>query len=104
MGTMSKLQLRTLVVLTVALIVSIVLAVFAYEITLATWPGAQRLAQVQSATPPVMSIPTAGTRPISPLTPTPSSNLVVDPSTVRGIDSGPPSMYPGIFWIRLSYT
>ncbi len=101
---MSKLQVRTLIVLTVALIVSIVLAVLAYEITLATWSGPGRMTQTHSTTPPVMITPTEGTKPTSPLTPTPSANPIVDPRTVLGIDSGPPSLYPGIYWTRISYT
>ncbi len=104
MGTMSKLHRRTVIALTVTLIASLMLAALAYELTLATWSASVSITQAHTPTPPGVLTPPAGISPTSALTPPPVAPPVVDPRTVLGIDSGPPSLYPGIYWTRISYT
>lgn len=83
---LNNLPRRALVVFTTILTGYIVLAVVMHQLLLAV-----------GMIP--ISTPAAG-----PLHPT-STPLAapLDPGSIRGIDSGPPSSYPGITWTRLSY-
>jgi hypothetical protein len=93
---LNNLQKRFLIVLAVVTIVSILLAVFVYEIP---------LLRSNPATSQVHFVPTPRVPTVAP--PTPSPTLppapVLNPSSVLGIDSGPLSEYPGITWTRISY-
>lgn len=84
---MNSLQKRFLVILTAICTGSIVLAVVAYQILPSVWTQTVTAKEIHTT---VTAVATPASGP-------------VDPSTVHGIDSGPPSSYPGITWTRLSY-
>jgi hypothetical protein len=100
MSTLDNSQKKFLTALIAVMVVSILLAVLAYRLTLST------LAQTRSANQAHLASPTAQATstpiPVPSSTPIPSTP-VLDPSTVLGIDSGPPALFPGINWTRVGY-
>ncbi len=97
---------RFVIISSIVLIGSIVLTVFAYRMTILTRPATS---QTQLSPTPSLSMVTPTMVPTSPLTPTPYLTPTptpvppVNPSRVLGINGGPPSLYPGIFWTRIGY-
>ena len=101
MDTPYKVQKKFLIALTTVVIASILLAVLAYQLTLVT------LAQTRADQAHRGSQGLQGTStviPASSSTPSPLSTSSLNPGSVLGIDSGPPSLYPGISWSRVNYT
>lgn len=100
-----------MITFTSVIIVSLLLAVLAYQVTVLTWtPAALQthptsLANATPTTSLANTIPTAVPTSSSPPTSISSSALApdVNPGSVLGIDAGPPSLYPGIHWTRISY-
>src|SRR5215831_11336434 len=97
MMRLNDLQKRLLIILTFVTIACILLTVSGYELIPLIWES-----ETASNHP---GTPTASVTPTVPPTPSPTAlpYLPVDPKAVLGIDSGPPSLYPGIGWTRLSY-
>jgi len=92
---LNNLQKKLLMVLSIALVTSIVLVLVSYQV----FP----LASIQATgTDEIHKVTAAVTPSITP-TPTPPPVTVLNPSSVLGIDSGPLSAYPGISWTRISY-
>lgn len=103
---MKDLQKKYIILFSAVLIGSLLLGVFAYQATLLTWKQTAATTTHTHPTPvtPISSsAPAAIATPTSPLTPTVAPAVVLNPASVRGIDSGPPSLYPGISWTRLNY-
>ncbi len=97
MMRLNDLQKKFLVVLTFVTVACILLTLSGYELIPLIWTPASNQSPAASAT---------GVTPTTPLkTPSPTATPFppVDPKVVLGIDSGPPSLYPGIGWTRLSY-
>ena len=100
-----------MITFTSVIIVSLLLAVLAYQVTVLTWTRAAlqthptSLANATPTTSLANTIPTAVPTSSSPPTSISSSALApdVNPGSVHGIDAGPPSLYPGIHWTRISY-
>ncbi len=90
MRTLNTLQKIILTILAVLLVVCIVSGIFLYQVATTIATGSEAVSQG-----PLSSTPMAVA--------TPSTNTMLDPSSVLGIDSGPPSSYPGIAWTRVSY-
>jgi hypothetical protein len=90
---LNNLQKKLLLVLSIALVTSIVLALVSYQV----FP----LASIQATgMNEIHRVPAAVT---PSATPAPPPLAVLNPSSVLGITSGPPSKYPGISWTRISY-
>lgn len=108
MRIFNNLRKWPVIVFTAVVIGSILLAMFAYQVTVLTW---MHTTKTNNAVPtPITNavptkVPTASSS-LTPGVPTPSptASPPVNPSSVLGIDSGPPSLYPGITWTRISYT
>ncbi len=101
MDTPNNAQKKFLIALTTVVIASILLAVLAYQLTLVT------LAQThadQAHRGPQSLQATSTAVAASSSTPSPLSTSSLNPGSVLGIDSGPPSLYPGISWTRVNYT
>ena len=96
MMRLNDLQKKFLIVLTFVTIACILLTLSGYELIPLIWPPASNPPGPASAT---------GVTPTVPPTPSPTATPYVkpDPKAVLGIDSGPPALYPGIGWTRLSY-
>jgi hypothetical protein len=102
-----------MITFTSVIIGSVLLAVLAYQVTVLTWSRAALTSQshpsstanATSTTSSANAIPTTvPTINASPSTILPSALApVVNPASVHGIDAGPPSLYPGIPWTRISY-
>ena len=90
MSVFNDLQKRFLVILSVLLVTSIVLALVSYQV----FPLAAIQVTGANEIHRVTAVVTPSTTP--PVT-------ALNPSSVLGIDSGPLSKYPGISWTRLSY-
>jgi len=101
MDTLYNLQKKFRIVLATVAIASILLAVLAYQLTLATL-AQTRTADHHRGSQGLQGISTAV--PISSSTPSPLSTSTLNPGSILGIDSGPPSLYPGISWTRVNYT
>ena len=100
MDTPNNAQKKFLIALTTVVIASTLLAVLAYQLTLVT------LAQTRADQAHRGSQGLQGTStviPASSSTPSPLSTSALNPGSVLGIDSGPPSLYPGISWSRVNY-
>jgi hypothetical protein len=100
MSTLDNSQKKFLTALIAIMVISILLAVLAYQLTLSTLAQTHPAGQTRLASPTVQVTSTA--KPVSSSTPAPSTP-VLDPSTVLGIDSGPPALFPGINWTRVGY-
>ena len=104
-------QRRPMITFTLVVIVSLLLAVLAYQVTVLTWTRAAlqtHPTSIANATPTTSlanTIPTAVPTSNPPLSSITSPVLApdVNPASVLGIDAGPPSLYPGIHWTRISY-
>src|SRR5260370_16712494 len=101
MNVLYNFQKKFLIALATVVIASILLAVLAYQLTLVTLTQtradqAHRGSQGLQGTSTVI--------PASSSTPSPLSTSSLNPGSVLGIDSGPPSLYPGISWSRVNYT
>jgi hypothetical protein len=94
---------KFLVVGVVVLVVSILVAMFAYRVaaTLRTQvsPASTPSPVGRTASPTQIPTLTPGTTP----TPTPTILPNPDPAKVLGIDSIPPAFVPGLSWIRIDY-
>jgi hypothetical protein len=98
MMRLNDLQKRLLIILTIVTLASVLLTVSGYElIPLLLGPDT---ASNPTGTPSASAV--TPTVPATP-SPTPIPYAPVIPKAVLGIDSGPPSLYPGIGWTRLSY-
>lgn len=109
MQLLNKLKKKTLIIASLVLIASILLAAFAYWV--ATVPKTQAVTSKPTIEPtvPAKEIPTLKpTLPLSP-TPTPTPKPVptisptANPATILGLNTDPQTTYPGISWVRLSY-
>jgi len=100
MDTPNNAQKKFLITLTTVVIASILLAVLAYQLTLVTLTQT-RADQAHLRSQGLQATATAAAA--SSSTPSPLSTSVLNPGSVLGIDSGPPSLYPGISWTRVSY-
>ena len=98
---MNNLQKKSLIVLAIVALASILLAVLAYQLTLATLAQTHPADQAHRGSQGLQGISTAV--PISSSTPSPLSTTTLNPGSILGIDSGPPSLYPGISWTRVNY-
>jgi len=94
-GRLNNLQKNLLMVLSIALVTSVVLALVSYQV----FP----LASIQATGMNEIRKGTAAVTPSATPSVTPPPVAVLNPSSVLGIDSGPLSNYPGISWTRLSY-
>jgi len=92
---LNDLQKKLLMILSIALVTSIVLVLVSYQV----FP----LASIQATGTDEIHKVTAAVTPSTTPTPTPPPVTVLNPSTVLGITSGPLSDYPGISWTRISY-
>jgi len=101
MDTPNNAQKKFLIALTTLVIASILLAVLAYQLTLVTL-AQTRADQAHRGSQGLQGTSTAVAA--SSSTPSPLSTSALNPGSVLGIDSGPPSLYPGISWSRVNYT
>jgi hypothetical protein len=101
MDTPNNAQKKFLIALTTVVIASILLAVLAYQLTLVTL-AQTRADQAHRGSQGLQATSTAVAA--SSSTPSPLSTSSLNPGSVLGIDSGPPSLYPGIPWTRVNYT
>jgi hypothetical protein len=101
MDTPNNAQKKFLIALTTVVIASILLAVLAYQLTLVTL-AQTRADQAHRGSQGLQATSTAVAA--SSSTPSPLSTSSLNPGSVLGIDSGPPSLYPGISWTRVNYT
>ncbi len=101
MDTPNNAQKKFLIALTTLVIASILLAVLAYQLTLVTL-AQTRADQAHHGSQGLQGTSTAVAA--SSSTPSPLSTSALNPGSVLGIDSGPPSLYPGISWSRVNYT
>ena len=98
---MNNAQKKFQIVLAAVVIASLLLAALAYQLTLAAL--AQTRANQAHRGP--QGLPATSTAaPASSSTPAPLPASTLNPSSILGIDSGPPSLYPGISWTRVNYT
>src|SRR6266516_3070858 len=95
MTMLNDVQKKFLLILYVSLVTSIVLVLVSYQV----FP----LGSIQVTGTNEIHRVTAAVTPTPSATPTSSPGSVLDPGSVLGIDSGPLSDYPGIFWTRISY-
>src|SRR6266849_10737874 len=111
METLTILPRRSMITFTSVIIVSLLLAVLAYQVTVLTWTHAAlqthptSLANATPTTSLANTIPTAVPTSNPPLSSITSPVLApdVNPASVLGSDAGPPSLYPGIHWTRIRY-
>jgi hypothetical protein len=101
MDTPNNAQKKFLIALASVVIASILLAVLAYQLTLVTL-AQTRADQARRGPQGLQATSTAVAA--SSSTPSPLSTSALNPGSVLGIDSGPPSLYPGISWSRVNYT
>ena len=95
MTMLNDVQKKFLLILYVSLVTSIVLVLVSYQV----FP----LGSIQVTGTNEIHRVAAAVTPTPSATPTSSPGSVLDPGSVLGIDSGPLSDYPGIFWTRISY-
>src|SRR5215471_6456910 len=111
MGKLAISSKRSIITFTSVVIVSLLLAVLAYQVTVITWTRAAlqthptSLAHATPTTSLANTLPTTVPTSSPPPASISSSALApdVNPASVLGIDDGPPSLYPGIRWTRISY-
>src|SRR5229473_1478349 len=101
MNVLYNFQKKFLIALATVVIASILLAVLAYQLTLVTLTQT-RADQAHRGSQGLQGTSTAVAA--SSSTPSPLSTSSLNPGSVLGIDSGPPSLYPGISWSRVNYT
>ncbi len=101
MDMLYNFQKKFLIALTTVIIASILLAVLAYQLTLVTLTQT-RADQAHRGSQGLQATSTAVAA--SSSTPSSLSTSALNPGSVLGIDSGPPSLYPGISWTRVNYT
>src|SRR5260370_8571950 len=101
MNVLYNFQRTSLIALATVVIASIFMAVLAYQLTLVNL-AQTRADQAHRRSQGLQGTSTAVAA--SSSTPSPLSTSALNPGSVLGIDSGPPSLYPGISWSRVNYT